>query len=144
MLRTTEVSKASEVCLEMIMRIKVIIGALILLPVMAHVVCASAISPMANYYITVDQYIARSGNMPVRVGGQVVPGSIRWDNATHTLRFQIAGDNAKIDVAYRAPAPDALRDDVTAILEGAHAADGSFLATSVLVKCPHQYLPAGW
>jgi cytochrome c-type biogenesis protein CcmE len=123
---------------------KIIIGAIILLPILAHVVYAFVVSPTANYYITVDQYAARSANTPVRVGGQVVPGTLRWDNATRTLRFQVASANAKIDVAYRAPAPDALRDDVTTIVEGARAPDGGFLATSVLVRCPHQYLPAGW
>jgi cytochrome c-type biogenesis protein CcmE len=126
------------------MKTKIIIGAVILLPVLAHLVYAFAVSPAANYYITVDQYVARSANTPVRVGGSVVPGTIRWDNATRTLRFQIASANATMDVAYRAPAPDALRDDVTAVVEGARTADGSFLATSVLVRCPHQYLPAGW
>ena len=126
------------------MKWKLVIGALILLPVLAHVIYAFAVSPAANYYITVDQYVARSADTPVRVGGQVVPGSIRWDDATRTLRLRVAGDHSKIDVAYRAFAPDALRDDVTAILEGARAADGIFLATSMLVKCPHQYLPAAW
>jgi len=126
------------------MKWKLVIGALILLPVLAHVIYAFAVSPAANYYSTVDQYVARSANTPMRVGGQVVPGTIRWDNATRTLRFQIASASAKMEVIYRAVAPDALRDDVTAIVEGARAADGSFLATSVLVRCPHQYLPAGW
>ncbi len=126
------------------MKWKIIIGAIILLPILAHFIYAFAISPVANYYVTVDQFVARSANTPVRVGGSVVPGSIRWDNAARTLRFQLAGANAKMDVAYRAAAPDALRDDVTAIVEGARGADGSFLATGVLVRCPHQYLPAGW
>jgi cytochrome c-type biogenesis protein CcmE len=126
------------------MKWKIIIGALILLPILAHVVYAIAVSPTANYYITVDQYVARSADTSVRVGGTVVPGTIRWDNATQTLRFQIAGANVKLDVTYRAPAPNALRDDVTAIVEGARAPDGSFRATSVRVRCPHQYLPAGW
>ncbi|MCX7838222.1 MAG: cytochrome c maturation protein CcmE [Anaerolineae bacterium] len=121
-----------------------VIGALILLPVLAHLVYAIVVSPFANYYITVDQFVARSADSPVRVGGVVVPGSIRWDNATRTLRFQIAGERATLNVAYRAVAPDALRDQVTAIVEGARAPDGTFLATSVRVRCPHQYLPAGW
>ncbi|MCI0477391.1 MAG: cytochrome c maturation protein CcmE [Anaerolineales bacterium] len=126
------------------MKWKIIIGAIILLPVIAHLVYAIAVSPMADYYITVDQYVARSANTPVRVGGRVVLDANPWDNATRTLRFQVVGDNAKITVVYRAPAPSALRDDVTAIVEGARAADGGFLATSVRVRCPHQYLPAGW
>ena len=126
------------------MKWKIIVGAIILLPVIAHFVYALAVSPLADYYLTVEQYIARSANTPVRVGGRVVPGSIRWDNATRTLRFQIAGERATIEVTYRAFAPEALRDEVTAIVEGARAPDGTFLATSVRVRCPHQYLPAGW
>lgn len=125
------------------MNMKIVIGAIILLPVLAHFGYGVAASPLANYYITVDQYAARSANTPVRIGGAVVPGSIRWDNATRTLRFTVAGDNAKTEVLYRGAAPDSFRDGVTVILDGARNADGSFLATTVTVKCPHQYLPAG-
>lgn len=125
------------------MNTRIIIGALVLLPVLAHLTYAGFNSPLANYYITVDEYAARSATTPVRVGGQIVPGTIRWDNATRTMRFQLAGDNAKIDVVYRSAAPDSFRDGVTAILEGARGADGAFLATSLTIKCPHQYLPAG-
>jgi cytochrome c-type biogenesis protein CcmE len=126
------------------MKWKIIIGILILLPVLAHVVYFFAVSPFSNYYIPVEQYATRSATLPIRVGGQVVPGSIRWDNSSQTLHFDLASGSAIVAVAYRAPAPDALRDDVTAIVQGARSADGSFLATSVLVRCPHQYLPAGW
>jgi cytochrome c-type biogenesis protein CcmE len=125
------------------MKMKIIIGVIVLLPVLAHAGYAVAASPMGNYYITVDQYAARSANTPVRIGGQVIPGSIRWDAATRTIRFTISGDNAKVDVVYRGVAPDSFRDGVTTILDGARAADGSFLATTVMVKCPHQYVPAG-
>jgi cytochrome c-type biogenesis protein CcmE len=122
------------------MKMKIIIGVIILLPVLAHAGYAVAASPMGNYYITVDQYVARSANTPVRIGGQVVPGTIRWDAATRTMRFNVVGDNAKVEVVYRGIAPDSFRDGVTTILDGARAADGSFLATTVMVKCPHQYL----
>lgn len=121
-----------------------LIGVVALLPILAHLVYAIVVSPLADYYITVDQFVARSSDTPARVGGVVVPGSIRWDNATRTLRFQIAGERATLEIAYRAVAPDALRDQVTAIVEGARAPNGVFLATSVRVRCPHQYLPAGW
>lgn len=124
------------------MNIKIIIGVLILLPVLAHVAFAAAATPMANYYITVDDYAARSANTPVRIGGQLVPGSIHWDTATRTMRFTVAGNNSKIDVVYRGAVPDSFRDGVTTILEGARAADGSFAAATIMIKCPHQYLPA--
>lgn len=125
------------------MNTKVIVVALVLLPVLAHLVYATATSTVADYYITVDQYAARSAATPVRVGGQIVPGSIRWDNATQTMHFQIAGDNAKVDVVYRGVVPDSFRDGFTAILEGARGAEGGFIANTLMIKCPHQYLPAG-
>ena len=125
------------------MKIKIIIGVLVALPVLAHLGYAVANSTTTNYYVTVDEYAARSSSSPVRVGGSVVPGSIQWDNATQTMRFQIAGNQSTLKVLYRGRAPDAFRDGVTTILEGARNADGSFTATGVAVRCPHQYLPAG-
>ena len=124
------------------MNTKIVIGALVLLPVLAHLAYATANSTAVNYYITVDQYAARSANTAVRVGGQIVPGTIRWDNATRTMHFQLAGDTAKVDVVYRGTVPDSFRDGFTAILEGARGADGSFNANTLMIKCPHQYLPA--
>lgn len=127
------------------MNIKLVFGIIVALPVLAHIVYAVAVSPAANYYITIDEFAARasSGSTIARVGGQVVPGTIRWDNATKTMHFQVAGDNAKIDVLYRGPVPDSFRDGVTTIVEGSRSPNGSFAASSVMVKCPHQYLPTG-
>lgn len=125
------------------MKMRYIIGALVLIPVVLHLVYAVYASPMTSYYITVDQYVARSAVTPVRVGGQVLPGSIRYDNATRTMRFTVAGDTSKVDVVYRGSIPDSFRDGVTAILDGARGADGAFVASTLAVKCPHQYLPAG-
>jgi cytochrome c-type biogenesis protein CcmE len=123
---------------------KIIIAIVVLVPVLLHLGYAIAVSPMADYYITVDQYAARSAVTPIRVGGVIAPGSIQWDNATQTMRFRITGDRENVPVVYRGRVPDSFRDNVTAILEGARAGDGSFLATSLVVKCPHQYLPAGF
>ena len=127
------------------MNMKFIIGIIVALPILAHIGYAIAVSPAANYYITVDEYTARAsaGSSSARVGGLVVPGTIQWDNATRTMHFQVAGDNAKIDVVYRGMVPDSFRDGVTAIVEGSRGPNGTFTATSVTVKCPHQYLPAG-
>ena len=126
------------------MKVKLIVALVILVPVILHVAYAIAVSPTMNYYLTVDEFAARSANSPTRIGGAIVPGSIKWDNATQTMRFQIVGSAAPIAILYRGRVPDSFRDGVTAILEGARAADGSFIATTLTVKCPHQYLPAGF
>ncbi len=119
------------------------VGIVLLVPVILHLGWATYASPITDYYITVDQYAARSANTPIRIGGQVMPGSIRWDNATRTLRFILSGENAQVNVVYRGIPPDSFRDGFTAILEGARGADGAFVATTLMIKCPHQYLPAG-
>jgi cytochrome c-type biogenesis protein CcmE len=124
------------------MNTKIIIGVIVLLPVFAHLGYAAANSTFANYYVTVDEYIARSGGVPVRVGGQIVPGSIQWDNASRTMHFQVAGTKSTLNVVYKGPAPDSFRDGVTTILEGGRSSNGVFQATGISVKCPHQYLPA--
>lgn len=125
------------------MNTKLIIGIIVLLPVFAHLGYAAANSTFANYYVTVDEYLARSNSGPVRVGGQIVPGSIQWDNATRTMHFRVVGDRSTLDVVYKGPAPDSFRDGAMTILEGGRGANGIFQATGISVKCPHQYLPAG-
>ncbi len=127
------------------MNIKLVIGIIVVLPVLAHLGYDIAVSPAANYYITVDEFAGRAstGSVNARVGGQIVPGTIQWDNATKTMHFQIAGDNAKLDVSYRGAVPDSFRDGVTAIVEGSRGPGGTFAASSLSIKCPHQYLPAG-
>jgi cytochrome c-type biogenesis protein CcmE len=124
------------------MNTKMIIGVIVLLPVLAHIGYAVANSTFANYYVTVDEYVAGSAPAPVRVGGLIVPGSIQWDNGTRTMHFQIAGDRSKLDVVYRGVAPDSFRDGVTTILEGTRGPNGTFAASGIAVRCPHQYLPA--
>jgi cytochrome c-type biogenesis protein CcmE len=108
---------------------------------LAHLGYAASTSTFADYYHTVDEYVARSAVSPARVGGQVVPGSIVWDNSSQTMHFQIAGESARIDVVYHGPVPDSFRDSTTAILEGSRGPNGSFVATDVMIECPHQYLP---
>lgn len=123
-------------------RWRYVIAFAILVPVMAHLFYAISKSPLTNYYVTVDE-LAASGRQgaDVRVGADVVPGSINWDNSTRTLTFQLQGDSRVLPVAYRGFAPDPLRDGATAIVEGELNKDGTFTAYNVLVKCPHQYAP---
>ncbi len=125
------------------MNTKVIIGVIVLLPVFAHIGYAAANSTAMNYYVTVDDYAARATAAAVRVGGPIVPGSIQWDNAAQTMHFKIGGERSTLDVLYRGAVPDSFRDGMTTILEGTRGPNGAFIATSMAVRCPHQYLPAG-
>lgn len=117
-----------------------VIAVLVALPVLFHLVVGILRSPLTDFYMTVDELGARSGTQQaVRVGGDVVPGSINWDNRSRTLSFDIYGQSKTLRVRYRGVAPDALKDEATAIVEGKLNSDGTFAASSVLMKCPHKY-----
>ena len=124
-------------------KVRYIVAVLILVPVLAHLFFAISRSPLTNYYVTVDELLARgSQNSRVRVGAPIVPGTISWDNTSRSLTFQLQGDTRPLTVTYRGFAPDSFRDGATAIVEGELNRDGSFTAYNLLIKCPHQYVPA--
>ena len=123
-------------------KVRYIVAVLILVPVLAHLFFAISRSPLTNYYVTVDELLARGAQgARVRVGAPIVPGTISWDNASRSLTFQLQGDARPLTVTYRGFAPDTFRDGATAIVEGELNRDGTFTAYNLLVKCPHQYVP---
>jgi cytochrome c-type biogenesis protein CcmE len=130
-------------------RVRYIVAVLILVPVLAHIFFAISRSPLTNYYVTVDELVSKSPATPsagpagrVRVGGPIAPGTIEWNNAARSLTFQLQGDTRPLTVTYRGFAPDSFRDGATIIVEGELNRDGTFSAYNLLVKCPHQYVPA--
>lgn len=54
----------------------------------------------------------------VRVGGQVVPGSVRWDPDRRLLRFRLRDERASIRVVQRAAPPALFRGGTGAVVEG--------------------------
>ena len=123
-------------------RWRYVIMVAILVPVLAHLFFAITRSPLTNYYVTVDELANSAAPGKVRVGGPIVPGTITWDNTARTLTFQLQGDTRNLTVNYRGFAPDSFRDGATAIVEGELNRDGTFAAYNLLIKCPHQYVPA--
>ncbi len=124
-------------------RVRYIVAILILVPVLAHLLFAVTRSTFMNYYVTVDELFAKSAPAGrVRVGGPIVPGSISWNNATRQLTFQVQGDTRNLTVTYRGFAPDSFRDGVSVIVEGELDRAGTFAGYDLLIKCPHQYVPA--
>jgi cytochrome c-type biogenesis protein CcmE len=123
-------------------RMRYTVAVLILVPVLAHLFYSVSRSPLANYYVTVDELAAQARKPgKLRVGGEIVSGSVNWDNAARTLEFHIESNGKHMPVSYRGFAPDSFRDEATAIVEGELKRDGTLTAYSVLIKCPHQYVP---
>ena len=78
----------------------------------------------------------------VRVGGEVMAGSIAWDGSRGQLRFVLTDGSQQLPVVYPGLAPDLFRAGVTAIVEGQLDEEGRFLAQRLLLRCPHKYVDA--
>lgn len=84
-------------------------------------------------HITISQAIGRAGQA-VKVGGDVVPGSINWDNASGLLRFTLTGEGERMPVVYRGLAPDDFKPGSPLVVEGTYSLNGVFEATSLTTR----------
>lgn len=80
-------------------------------------------------------------NVGFKVGAKVVPGSIRRDDASRTVDFQVSDGVRTFPVTYRGLVPDTFTDanDIEVIVEGRLGRDGVIRATDVLAKCGSRY-----
>lgn len=95
------------------------------------------------YYRTVGELRAlgpAAEGRPVRVAGDVVPGSIE-PRGEGRVAFTIEYEGARLPVLYtgREPLPDTLVDRAQAVATGVLLADGSFEARQVQAKCASKY-----
>ncbi|HZD16986.1 MAG TPA: cytochrome c maturation protein CcmE [Actinomycetota bacterium] len=90
------------------------------------------------YYHTPTEVLDMPGEQ-VRISGDVVDGSIRADAATGTVSFSVSDGTTSVPIEYHGPAPDTLRDEGTAVAEGALGEDGVFHADALFAKCPSKF-----
>jgi cytochrome c-type biogenesis protein CcmE len=76
---------------------------------------------------------------PIRIGGLVKDGS--WIKTGEDNSFVITDGEEDETVTYKGILPDLFREGQGVIAEGALAADGSFVATTVLAKHDEEYIP---
>jgi cytochrome c-type biogenesis protein CcmE len=145
---------------------KFVIGGILILGAVVFLIWTST-AASAEYFLTIDELNAKGSNVVdknLRVSGAVIGDSIQYDAPNLTLSFQVAAvpaDNvaletegglaealhqavldpsrARMKVVYVGPKPDLLRNEAQAIMTGHLAADGTFYAEELLLKCPTRY-----
>jgi cytochrome c-type biogenesis protein CcmE len=118
----------------------VILGAVILL-------LYSTTRGNAQFYLSVEDLRERGDEMAgkdVRISGIVVPDSITYDSQTLHLEFDIVDQSNANQEPLRVvmdgePLPDQMKDEAEAIAEGRLAADGTFHAETLMMKCASKY-----
>ncbi len=94
------------------------------------------------YFLTPSELLARGDaayETPVRLGGQVVPGSIAWNAEALDLRFRVT-DGTDTLVVHSSGAPPAMfKDTMGVVVEGSYRRDGVFQSTNLMVQHSNEY-----
>lgn len=96
------------------------------------------------YFLTPTELIERGEDAydaPVRLGGQVAPGTVVWDAEVLDLRFRITDGTETLEVHSKGAPPQMFRDGIGVIVEGRHTRAGVFESTNLMVKHSNEYRP---
>ena len=96
------------------------------------------------YFLTPQELAAKGASgidVPVRLGGQVKAGSVKWDEATRDLRFTVTDGKSDIAVHSTGVPPQMFRDGMGVVVEGRYRPDGVFASSNLIVKHSNEYRP---
>jgi cytochrome c-type biogenesis protein CcmE len=96
------------------------------------------------YFLTPNELLAKGTkayDAPVRLGGAVVPGSIKWDAKALDLRFKLTDGIKEVAVRSEGAPPQMFRDGMGVVVEGKYGRDGVFHSTNLMVKHSNEYHP---
>jgi cytochrome c-type biogenesis protein CcmE len=94
------------------------------------------------FFLTPKELLAKGRDgvgVPVRLGGQVKPGSMTWDAKTLDLRFTVTDGAKEIPVHSTGAPPQMFRDGLGVVVEGRVGQGGVFQATNLMVKHSNEY-----
>ncbi len=121
-------------------RVRLAAAVLVVVGSLGYVV-AGGLREAVVYYVTPTELQSRplDPRRPVRVGGQVVPGSLRREGGV--LRFVLSDGQAQVAVRFAGSVEGLLVEGQGAVVEGRLGPDGALDARSVVVKHSEEYTP---
>ena len=94
------------------------------------------------YFLTPSELQAKGDSArdkPVRLGGMVVPGTVKWNAQAIDLRFTLADTKGTIEVHSKKAPPQMFREGQGVVVEGRLNRAGVFESTSLMVKHSNEY-----
>src|SRR5688500_19327531 len=122
-------------------RIAIALGVVTMLSAFGYLL-SGAVEQNLVYFLTPKELLARGSSAydaPVRLGGQVVPGSVKWDASTLDLRFRLTDGGGEVAVQSKGAPPQMFRDGMGVVVEGRYGRDGVFQSSSLMVKHNEEY-----
>lgn len=121
-----------------------IIGGIAIIAVVFGYLLYGGLDKNVVYFLTPKELLAKGTggvDVPVRLGGQIKPGSVKWNDATLDLRFTITDGTGDIAVTSKGAPPQMFRDGMGVVVEGRYHRDGVFNCTNLIVKHSNEYRP---
>ncbi|HEX5536919.1 MAG TPA: cytochrome c maturation protein CcmE [Sphingobium sp.] len=109
----------------------------------AGLLAASALKDEAAYFYAPDD-VRVKGVEPgraIRLGGMVVPGSLKKEADGVTIRFDVTDGKGTVPARFTGIVPDLFREGSGVVGEGAFNKNGTFIATNILAKHDERYMP---
>lgn len=94
------------------------------------------------YFLTPTELLAKGDTVmdkPVRLGGMVVPGTVKWNAEALDLQFVLQDNKGKVNVHARKAPPQMFREGQGVVVEGRLNRAGTFEASSLMVKHSNEY-----
>ncbi len=123
-------------------RIAMIVGGLAALSVATFLVFR-AFQENLVFFFTPTQVEAKEApqGRAFRIGGMVVPGSVKRQADGVTVRFVVTDTAKNVPVVYKGILPDLFREGKGVVTQGKLGGDGVFYASEVLAKHDENYMP---
>ncbi|GAC15740.1 cytochrome c maturation protein CcmE [Aliiglaciecola lipolytica] len=107
----------------------------------------SALSENIDHFYTPSEIInGKQGVTPkvgqrLRIGGMVVPGSVKRDQESLSVSFDLADTGPVVTVSYAGILPDLFREGQGIVATGRLAENNFIVADEVLAKHDEEYMP---
>lgn len=94
------------------------------------------------YFLTPEELLAKGASVydqPVRLGGQIEPGSVQWDAEKLDLRFAVTDGKQRVTVHSTGAPPQMFRDGMGVVVSGRYGRDGVFQSSELMIKHSNEY-----
>ncbi len=121
-------------------RATIVVAAVILLGAFGYLLYGG-LDKNVVYFLTPQELLAKGPaavDVPMRLGGMVSPGSVKWDAEKLDLRFEVMDGVKTVEVHSKGAPPQMFRDNMGVVCEGRFR-NGVFESTNLMIKHSEEY-----
>lgn len=118
---------------------KFVAGAAVIAAALGYLVY-SGVSQSVVYFVTPSELAAAPvAGKSYRLGGMVLPGSVKWDAHAVSLTFTLSDGTSTVPVRHTGAPPDLFGEGRGAVVEGTWSGDGFFRSSLIMAKHSEEY-----